>query len=395
VNYLQNKNQTTKLTAFLGIYNGEKYLNGLLEQIVSQEFSNYDLLIVDNASSDSSYELIKSWTSKIPARRVSIRRNRVNLGGQGNWNLNLMHVRTPWITMLHQDDFYKPNHLGELNRLINNANKSIIGVCTTMGSMSFDGKKLNSMPRSSWFNKNLEAPNQFIQNIKSQSVPYPSTAFLVSAVAKTKIPIHSPTFSDTEQTLRLLGYGKFNYSKVETMLYRENPQSESHVLNLNERYIGTSIALHRVFNSKEFSLLLDKVSFEERGSFALKLIKSLELRFPQGPLLDQITLTALEAIVNCWGYTEKSINKLLYSKYEQFASPLTLEIISSLGGLRNRKHKLQKPENKLANKSVAQLWKGYFNIDLHFLSKFNKIFLLIVYRLIFIVRPNHRWKVNK
>lgn len=383
------------MTVFVGIYNGEKYLKSLLKQIQSQDLTNYELLIIDNASSDNSFEIIQKWKSELRAQKISIKKNDRNLGGQGSWNLNLRHVQTPWITMIHQDDFYKPFHLSKLDNLIKSAGKDVIGVSTTMGSLSHDGKILNSTPRSSWFNKNLDAPNQFIQNLKSQAVPYPSTAFLVSAVEKSKIPIHSPTFSDTEQTLKLLAFGKFKFSNCETMLYRENPESESHVLNLQEKYLGTSIALNRVFNSMEFSLLLDQISIERRSRFAQQVYKALEHRLPRGDLLNQLRITALEAMTLKWGYTEKSITNLMYSEYKGFASPLTLEIITSLGRLK-RKIPIDHSEKIYAtNHTINALWQKYFKINLHSLSRFHKLFVIVVYRLVFLIKPNHRWRVKK
>ena len=387
--------KNVNLTVFVGIYNGEQYLESLLQQIQSQDFKNYNLLIVDNASTDNSYEIIKTWSSKIRARNIKVKRNKVNLGGQGNWNWNLRYVQTPWITMIHQDDFYKPNHLSELNKLIDSAGKDVIGVSTTMGSMSHEGKKLNSIPRSSWFYQNLDAPEQFIQNIKSQSVPFPSTAFLLSVFKNINMPIHSPTFSDTEQTLKMLAYGRFKISGSETMLYRENHQSESHTLNMEEKLLGASIALNRVFNSTEFSILLNQISNSQRNRFSKETIKALKHRLPSGILLDQLRITALEAMINKWGYTQESTNKLLYSEYRKFASPLTLNIISSIGEINIKQESHHFIEVKKRRGIINSSWERYFKMDLKGFAKFHKPVVIFIYKIIFIIKPNHRWKIKK
>jgi glycosyltransferase involved in cell wall biosynthesis len=49
------------LTLYLGIYNGEKYIDSLLKQIISQECQKFNILVVDNNSSD--YEQAQTYHS--------------------------------------------------------------------------------------------------------------------------------------------------------------------------------------------------------------------------------------------------------------------------------------------------------------------------------------------
>jgi glycosyltransferase involved in cell wall biosynthesis len=379
------------LTVLLGVYNGKNYLENLFEQILNQDTYDFNLLIIDNASTDNSYKIAKDLSIKFNKIRFKILQNSSNVGAMGNWIFNLHHVKSHWITMLHQDDFYKPNHISTLNKMIKKADPSVVGVCTTMGSMTAEGKLLNSMPRSSWFYGNLDSPYQFIQNIKSQAVPYPSTAFRFEIFQKTKIPIHSPTFSDTEQTLKMLAYGRFIYTKKETMLYRENPISESHALNPTEKMIGASIALNRVFNSLEFKYLLEKIKTSDRYHFAKNLLRGLEHRLPTGNLLTEIQIVALEKMIEIWGYQNNQLNKLLYKYYKPFASPITLNIINSVGNLKNSITFDSQEKNKNTQNKMAKMWLIYFNLNPKFFGKINKQLLKALYKIIFKFKPNHRW----
>ena len=47
------------------VYNGEKYLQETLECVTRQTFKNFELIILDNQSNDSSSEIIKSFQEKI------------------------------------------------------------------------------------------------------------------------------------------------------------------------------------------------------------------------------------------------------------------------------------------------------------------------------------------
>jgi glycosyltransferase involved in cell wall biosynthesis len=72
-----NKNEN--VTVFLGIYNGEKYLEGLLNQIIKQDSHNFKLLVIDNASTDNSFEIIKNWSRKLENLHVEIAKNPKNI----------------------------------------------------------------------------------------------------------------------------------------------------------------------------------------------------------------------------------------------------------------------------------------------------------------------------
>jgi hypothetical protein len=131
----------------------------------------------------------------------------------------------------------------------------------------------------------------------------------------------------------MLGYGKFLVLQEETMLYRENPFSISHVLNPKERLLGAAVSLLRVFNSEEFETLLSTIKKEKRGEFAKQLLDALPLRFPDGDLLKVIELSALEKISLMWGYEQKIVSELLLKKYAAFSTSLTISTLSNLSKL--------------------------------------------------------------
>jgi len=377
------------LTLYLGIYNGEKYIDSLLKQILSQEYQKFNILVVDNNSSDQSGKMFGKW-KKIYKSNFQLVKNTVNYGGHGSLFKNMDRIKTPWFCTLHQDDFYKPNHTKTIAELFLASRDNTVGVSTTMGSMSNSGKILNSKPRVTWFSSNLDEPGQFLQNLKAQTVPFPASAFNLSIFKKTVVPFHSPTFSDTEQTLRMLGYGRFIFSQKETMYYRENPNSESHVLNSKERTIGAAVALSRVFNSNEFELILNKVAENKRNSFAGQLIEALSHRIPQSDLLTTTQTIALERMIIKWGYGEKDLSFILGKNYANLSSVLAVNVINNLS---DNKIKIKKTQREIKSQTLAsKIWDIYFNFNILKLIKFNKFFLRNLYKIIFIMKPNHRMK---
>ncbi len=377
------------ITLYLGIYNGEKYLDSLFSQIQSQDNQEFKILVVDNNSPNITKEMFKEWGRKYKDKFQFVK-NEINYGAHGSLLKNLNNISTPWFCTLHQDDFYKPNHVSTIANLITNSKKNIVGVSTTMGSMTNTGKILNSKPRVNWFAPNLDQPGQFLQNLRAQTVPFPASAFRLNVFAQTQVPIHSASFCDTEQTLRMLGHGSFISSEKETMLYRENPNSESHVLNEKERIIGAAVALSRIFCSNEFNAVLDVVARSKQEAFASQLITALEHRIPKSELLNVVENLALEQMILKWGYSNRKISKLLGRNYAEQLSSQTVHTLNNLSGNSIR----IKPKQKLIkNQSTSsRIWDFYFNKHVFKSQSINKIFLKIIYRIIFIMKPNHRMK---
>jgi len=49
------------LTVVMPVYNGEKYLKEAIDSVLAQTYTNFELLIIDDGSTDNSVEIIKSY----------------------------------------------------------------------------------------------------------------------------------------------------------------------------------------------------------------------------------------------------------------------------------------------------------------------------------------------
>jgi len=393
--------KTYKLTVFVGIYNGEKYLASLQSQILSQSFQDFQLIVIDNASTDGSWEVLSQW-QEVFGERLIIRRNETNLGGGGSFvsALNAGLIQSQWFTSMHQDDFYFEGHLEKLVTTIQNSSDDVVAVCTGMASMNDEAKEIPSPPRASWLINDHSAPSSFLINLRTQTLSFPSAAFKTDAFSKCFRYWHSPTFLDTETTLMLCGHGEFRYVCEETMRYRENPQSESHVTNSLEALFGASIGLSRVFASEEFRTVLGKVNREERGIFYSELMSSIEIRIRESTLLYLVKILASEACANAWEYKESQSSNLLIDYYQGIDSRFAPTLLSNLSG-----EQIVKPEDSLRDALRAlsgNLAQEIFIRHSRKRSQVNFIFaklplvfrirLFRVYVRVFAIKqPNHYW----
>ena len=95
-------------------YNGEKYLNRSIGSIYSQNYSNIELIIVNDGSTDKSEKIIISWKQRFKEKNYELKYiYQNNKGPGGAINTGLKHVTGDYISLLDVDDEYLPNCISE------------------------------------------------------------------------------------------------------------------------------------------------------------------------------------------------------------------------------------------------------------------------------------------
>lgn len=317
------------LTIFIGIYNGSTYLDSLKNQLKNQSIKDSKLVVVDNCSQDSSWQELQEWKEEF-GEALTLHRNEQNLGGGGSldYALRIGLINTPWFAMMHQDDFYLPNHIQVLTDAIQDASPNTVGICTAMGSMDNDGLTQQTPPRALWLIEDSSQADSFLINLRLQAFSFPTAAIKTDVFLESFAHWHSPSFSDTETTLNLVTRGKLKYIKKETIKYRENPNSESHVVNSFESVIGASLGLTRVFTSKGFRDLIKTVGVDLRAKFFAELMSGIENRLTDSSMANHLKILATEECCYAWGYSELESNEFLSSIYATLGSTFTSSLLA-------------------------------------------------------------------
>lgn len=90
-------------------YNGEIYLRDALDSVLAQSWQDFELLIVDDCSQDSTLDIVQDYIAH--DSRIRLHRNPRNLGLVGNWNQCTALARGEWIKFLFQDDLLRSDCL--------------------------------------------------------------------------------------------------------------------------------------------------------------------------------------------------------------------------------------------------------------------------------------------
>jgi GT2 family glycosyltransferase len=118
-------------------FNGEKFLNSCLLSVLGTKYSNFEVVFIDNASTDSSLEMVKKTFGN--DKRLRIFRSTQNLGFSGGNLFGFSHARGDYIVFLNNDTIADPYWLAAL---VNAMEKDqTIGLAGST-ILSIDGKKL-------------------------------------------------------------------------------------------------------------------------------------------------------------------------------------------------------------------------------------------------------------
>lgn len=85
-------------------YNAEATIGATIRSILAQTYSNLTMLVVDNQSTDGTVDVVQSFDDA----RITLHRNPVNLGGEGNFNRCIALAKGKYTAIYHADDIYEP-----------------------------------------------------------------------------------------------------------------------------------------------------------------------------------------------------------------------------------------------------------------------------------------------
>lgn len=91
-----------KVSVGLPVYNGENYLAEAIESVLRQSFTDFELVISDNASTDGTFEIIRHYADRDP--RIRFERQEENRGAAWNYNRTFWLARAPYFKWMAHDD---------------------------------------------------------------------------------------------------------------------------------------------------------------------------------------------------------------------------------------------------------------------------------------------------
>jgi glycosyltransferase involved in cell wall biosynthesis len=98
-----------KISIGLPVFNGERYLSRAIESVLAQSFGDFEVLIADNASTDATWDICRSYAEK--DKRIRLVRHAANCGAFANFKFVLDQTSLPYFMWMAHDDVLHPNYV--------------------------------------------------------------------------------------------------------------------------------------------------------------------------------------------------------------------------------------------------------------------------------------------
>lgn len=100
-----------KISVIIASYNYAQYLEEAVNSVINQSYQDWELIVVDDGSSDSSVEIISSYCRKDSRIKFFQHENGQNKGLKETLLLGIKHASGDWVAFLESDDFFTPDNL--------------------------------------------------------------------------------------------------------------------------------------------------------------------------------------------------------------------------------------------------------------------------------------------
>lgn len=112
------------ISIVLPVYNGEKYLRESIESVIAQTYQAWELLIMDDCSTDGSAEIAKEYEAK--DSRIHYYRNEQNLRLPRNLNRGFSLAKGDYLTWTSDDNRYKPQAIEKMHAALVSADAQFV-----------------------------------------------------------------------------------------------------------------------------------------------------------------------------------------------------------------------------------------------------------------------------
>jgi glycosyltransferase involved in cell wall biosynthesis len=211
----------------LATYNGEKFLKQQIDSILAQSNQDWQLLIRDDNSSDSTVNIIKDYAVKYPHKIRLIEDNRGRLGPALNFGKLLEHADNDYVMFSDQDDVWLPDKIDLTLNTMKDAEEIYpnmpILVHTDLKVVNED---LKIIADSLWSYCKVSPLNNSLNKIIYRNVATGCTTMINRKAVEVSKPIPPEArVHDWWVALNVAKTGKLVHVSLPTILYRQHPQS--------------------------------------------------------------------------------------------------------------------------------------------------------------------------
>ena len=163
---MENKDNNLLVSVLLNCYNAEKFISKAIESVIKQTYKNWELIIWDDGSKDSTVDIVKKYQDK----RIKIFSKKNNLGlGKSRINA-IKFINGALVSILDADDYYHKDKLYKQVEIFKNYPK--VGICTTWTKIFNQNDKFIRLFETNLNNEVLKKKVLFLNFLPHSSIMY-------------------------------------------------------------------------------------------------------------------------------------------------------------------------------------------------------------------------------
>lgn len=206
--------QMTKVSVIIPVYNGEKYLSETLDSIIGQTFTDWEIVAVNDGSSDNSLNVLCEYQSKLGLKMKVI--NQKNRGVSVARNVAIDTSEGEYLAFIDADDIWLPEKLEKQIELLED-NRNVALVYSNL--LNLIGK--NKTQRKQLINKKLHRGKIFDPLFYFNFIPLSSVVVRKKIIEKYgNFNIHYKIIQDYDILLRIAEDNEIDYVNDKLLLYR-------------------------------------------------------------------------------------------------------------------------------------------------------------------------------
>ena len=166
-----------KISVLITVYNGERFLRETIESVLNQTFRNFELIIVNDGSTDNTEKIIQKFISK--DNRIVYLKNEINKGYY-NWhnilNMGLKIAKGKYIARLDADDICYLNRL-EVQYAYLEKHKNIFLIGSSVDVIDEYGNNIDEIIKKPWSSFLLKCKIAFSNSYIHSSLMFRNEGF--------------------------------------------------------------------------------------------------------------------------------------------------------------------------------------------------------------------------
>lgn len=111
-------NDSPKVSIAIPVYNGENYIRLAIESFLAQTFTDFELILADNCSTDSTWAICEAYAAK--DKRIRLHKQAKNIGANGNFNSTVALAKGKYFKWAAHDDLVAPTYLEKCVQALEN-----------------------------------------------------------------------------------------------------------------------------------------------------------------------------------------------------------------------------------------------------------------------------------